>query len=132
MIRWYRRKFGWVPRPVRQVIVSVIGATLLLLAVAGMILPIMPGLIFLPIALAILSLEFAFAARWLKRLKRTATSVHQRVRDTIAQSGGSGTQAAPRDPAPPPPAAPDQTQDQTQDRAQDHDQNSSKQSIDAR
>ena len=59
---WIRLKTGWVPRPVRRAIIVVIGGTLLLLAIAGMVLPILPGVIFLPLALAILAVEFAWAA----------------------------------------------------------------------
>src|SRR5262245_60390479 len=72
---WYLRKFGWIPRPVRQVIVLVIGCTLLLIALLGMVLPIMPGFIFLPLALAILAAEFAWAARWLLTIRRAARNV---------------------------------------------------------
>jgi hypothetical protein len=72
---WYLRTFGWIPRPVRQLIIGVIGGTLLLLAVAGMVLPVMPGVIFLPLALAILAAEFAWATRWLIKIRRTARDV---------------------------------------------------------
>jgi hypothetical protein len=94
---WLRLKMGWIPRPVRRAIVTVIGGTLLLLALAGMVLPIMPGVIFLPFGLAILAIEFAWAARWLKKLRKTANSVHRRVR------GGAGmtTQPAPSPIEPP-------------------------------
>ena len=76
-----RRRTGWIPRPVRRVIVSVIGGTLLLLALIGIILPIMPGVIFLPFGLAILAVEFAWAARWLKKVKRGAKNVRARVKN---------------------------------------------------
>jgi uncharacterized membrane protein YbaN (DUF454 family) len=80
---WYQRRFGWIPRPVRRVIVLVIGGTLMLLALIGMILPIMPGVIFIPFALAIVALEFAWAARWLHKIKHTAGNVHRRIRNGI-------------------------------------------------
>lgn len=76
---WYQRTFGWVPRPVRQVIVLVIGGTLLLLVPLGAILPIVPGWIFLPLALAILAAEFAWAARWLLKIRRAAKDVQERA-----------------------------------------------------
>jgi hypothetical protein len=76
---WIRLKTGWIPRPVRRGIVVVIGGTVLLLAIAGMVLPILPGVIFLPLGLAILAVEFAWAARWLKKFKSTAKNVQQRV-----------------------------------------------------
>ena len=76
---WYLKKFGWIPRPVRQVIILVIGGTLLLLGLLGMVLPIMPGVIFFPLALAILAAEFAWAARWLLHIRRSAKNMQDRV-----------------------------------------------------
>lgn len=64
----------------RRVIVIVIGGTLLLLALVGIILPIMPGFVFIPLALAILAFEFTWAARWLRKMKHTASGVHQRIK----------------------------------------------------
>lgn len=77
---WYLRHFGWVPKPVRQIIIGVIGGTLLLLGFVGMMVPIMPGFIFIPVALAILAVEFAWATRWLVKIKRTARSTHNRMK----------------------------------------------------
>ena len=79
---WYQRKFGWVPRPVRRAIVLVIGGTLLLLALVGMVLPIMPGIIFIPLALAILAAEFTWAARWLVKITKSAKGVQTRHRNS--------------------------------------------------
>lgn len=92
---WLRLRMGWIPRPVRRAIVIVIGGTLLLLAVIGMILPIMPGVIFLPFGLAILAVEFAWAARWLKRLKRTSRNVRDRMKNGWNGKGGAASPAAP-------------------------------------
>jgi len=87
---WYLRKFGWIPRPVRRIIVFVIGGTVLLIALLGIILPILPGWIFLPVALAILALEFAWAGTWLLKIRRTARNMQDRVRDGF--SGGKDGQ----------------------------------------
>jgi hypothetical protein len=103
---------GWIPRPVRRVIVSVLGGSMLLLALIGMILPVMPGVIFIPFALAILAVEFAWAARWLKRIKRAAKNVHQRVRNgwngrpAATNEAGALPRITERDPARPPMASP--------------------------
>ena len=59
---------------VRRVIVSVIGATVLLLGVALLVLP-GPAFIVIPIGLAILATEYAWARRWLKKVRRMASSV---------------------------------------------------------
>ena len=68
-----------IPQPARRILVCVIGGTLLLLALIGMILPIMPGVIFIPLALGVLALEFAWAARWLKKTRQAASNMHERI-----------------------------------------------------
>jgi Putative transmembrane protein (PGPGW) len=56
--------FGWdyVPRPLRKLIVGLIGGTILLIGVALLVLP-GPAFIVIPIGLAILATEFAWAQR---------------------------------------------------------------------
>lgn len=96
MRAWLRTRMVWIPRPVRRIIIGVIGGTVLLYAIAGMILPVLPGVIFLPIGLAILAVEFAWAARWLKKIKRGAKNAHDRWRGNSAGSsaGGGGESSA--------------------------------------
>jgi TerC family integral membrane protein len=55
-------------RTARRVVVAVVGATVLLVGVAMLVLP-GPGLIAIPFGLVILSMEFAWARRWLKRVR---------------------------------------------------------------
>jgi tellurite resistance protein TerC len=52
----------------RKLIVGLAGTTVALIGVAMLVLP-GPGLLVLPLGLAILSAEFAFARRWLRGLK---------------------------------------------------------------
>ena len=59
---------------VRRVIVSVIGATILLLGVALLVLP-GPAFIVIPLGLAILASEYAWARRWLKKVRAMAGNV---------------------------------------------------------
>jgi uncharacterized protein (TIGR02611 family) len=59
---------------VRRVIVSVIGATVLLIGVALLVLP-GPAFIVIPIGLAILATEYAWARYWLKKVRRMASNV---------------------------------------------------------
>ena len=59
---------------VKRVIVSVVGAAVLLIGVALLVLP-GPAFIVIPIGLAILATEYAWARRWLKRIRRMATDV---------------------------------------------------------
>jgi uncharacterized protein (TIGR02611 family) len=59
---------------VRRVIVSVVGATVLLLGIALLVLP-GPAFLVIPVGLAILATEYAWARRWLTKLHRVATEV---------------------------------------------------------
>src|SRR5438034_6789376 len=59
---------------VRRVIVSVVGATVLLIGVALLILP-GPAFIVIPVGLAILATEYAWARRWLRKARRMAGDV---------------------------------------------------------
>jgi uncharacterized protein (TIGR02611 family) len=59
---------------VRRVIVSVIGATVLLIGVALLVLP-GPAFIVIPVGLAILATEYAWARRWLKKVRGIASNV---------------------------------------------------------
>ncbi len=82
---WYQRKFGWVPKPVRQIIISVIGGTMLLLGLF-MVIPFVPGpgFLLIPIGLAILALEFAWATRWLLKIRRAAANMQERMQSEHA------------------------------------------------
>lgn len=59
---------------VRRVIVSVIGATVLLFGIALLVLP-GPAFIVIPLGLAILASEYAWARRWLKKVRGMAGNV---------------------------------------------------------
>ena len=59
---------------VRRIIVTVIGATVLLIGIALLVLP-GPAFIVIPVGLAILATEYAWARRWLKRARQIATGV---------------------------------------------------------
>lgn len=71
----------------RRVIVSVVGATVLLIGVALLVLP-GPAFIVIPIGLAILATEYAWARRWLKKVRGIANNVvSSRSRTTREDSG---------------------------------------------
>jgi uncharacterized protein (TIGR02611 family) len=59
---------------VKRVIVSVVGATVLLIGIALLILP-GPAFIVIPVGLAILATEYAWARRWLRKARRMASNV---------------------------------------------------------
>jgi tellurite resistance protein TerC len=88
---WVKRLSGiWSTENIkiaRRVIVSVVGATVLLIGVALLVLP-GPAFIVIPIGLAILATEYAWARRWLKKVRRMASNVvSSRSRTTREDSG---------------------------------------------
>jgi uncharacterized protein (TIGR02611 family) len=59
---------------VRRVIVSVVGATVALTGIALLVLP-GPAFVLIPVGLAILATEYAWARRWLRKVRRIASDV---------------------------------------------------------
>lgn len=64
-----RELFDHSLRHARRVIVAVVGATVLLMGIALLVLP-GPAFVVIPIGLAILAIEFAWARRLLRRVRR--------------------------------------------------------------
>ena len=59
---------------VRRVIVSVVGVTVLLIGIALLVLP-GPAFVVIPVGLAILATEYAWARRWLRKVRSIASNV---------------------------------------------------------
>src|SRR5207247_8235110 len=59
---------------VKRVIVSLVGATILLIGVALLVLP-GPAFVVIPVGLAILATKYAWARRWLRKARRIASNV---------------------------------------------------------
>jgi uncharacterized protein (TIGR02611 family) len=59
---------------VRRIIVSVVGATVLMIGIALLVLP-GPAFIVIPIGLAILATEYAWARHWLRKVRQVANRV---------------------------------------------------------
>ena len=58
----------------RRIAVSVIGGTVCLIGMMMVVLP-GPALVVIPLGLGILGLEFAWARRWLRRVKEAAVEI---------------------------------------------------------
>ena len=71
-------------RATRRLVVFVIGSTVLLLGVLGIILPGVPAIVLLPAGFAILATEFVWARRLLRRARQEAEAIRQRRRDAAA------------------------------------------------
>ena len=60
-------------RAARRIAIAVVGTTVLILGIVMMVAP-GPALIVIPVGLAILGIEFAWARLWLKHLRRTISN----------------------------------------------------------
>ncbi|MDA0705986.1 MAG: PGPGW domain-containing protein [Proteobacteria bacterium] len=69
----------------RRIAVAVVGSTVLAVGVALIVLP-GPAIIVIPIGLAILSLEFAWARMWLKKLRHSISSQSAEARASRAEN----------------------------------------------
>lgn len=63
----------------RRIAVAVVGSTVLLLGVVMIVTP-GPALVVIPIGLAILSIEFAWARFWLRRVRRSISDMNSNSR----------------------------------------------------
>ena len=57
----------------RRVVIGTVGATVLLIGLVMIVTP-GPAIVIIPIGLAILSIEFAWARLWLRRLRRSISN----------------------------------------------------------
>jgi uncharacterized protein (TIGR02611 family) len=80
----------------RRITIAVIGGTVVL---AGVIMLVTPGpaLVIIPLGLAILALEFAWARHWLNRLKASLTK--EQLSQLVARSRNIGGSSPPAGPA---------------------------------
>lgn len=75
--RWFSRWHLDNLKVVRRVIVSVVGATVVLIGIALLVLP-GPAFVVIPVGLAILATEYAWARRWLRKVRQMASAVVSR------------------------------------------------------
>ena len=91
--RWMKRLFSVLHveniKVVRRVIVSVVGATVLLIGIALLVLP-GPAFIVIPVGLGILATEYAWARRWLKKARQIAIDARQVASDVVSGSKRAG------------------------------------------
>jgi tellurite resistance protein TerC len=69
-------------RQARKAAILILGSSVLLIGVAMIVLP-GPAIVVIPFGLTILAVEFAWAARWLKRIKAEFASAQTRVGDVL-------------------------------------------------
>jgi len=71
-------------RLARRLAIAVVGGTVLLLGVVMIVTP-GPAVVFIPVGLAILGLEFAWARSWLKRMRQTISATNSKNRGERAE-----------------------------------------------
>jgi len=69
----------------RRIVIAVVGSTVLLLGVFMLVTP-GPGLVVIPLGLAILSIEFAWARYWLHKLR-------EKISEHTSRKQGTGAEA---------------------------------------
>ncbi len=72
-------------RTARRIVVAIIGGTVLLVGIAMIALP-GPAVVVVPMGLAILGIEFAFARRWLRTLRERSTALYN---DFVREDGSN-------------------------------------------
>ena len=68
----------------RRIAITIVGATVLLIGVVMIVTP-GPALVLIPVGLAILGLEFAWARLWLRRLREKISANNSKARGERAE-----------------------------------------------
>ncbi|MEO1201964.1 MAG: PGPGW domain-containing protein [Pseudomonadota bacterium] len=79
-----RRALHLTYKAARRIVVAVVGVTVVLLGVVMLVTP-GPGLVVIPLGLAILSIEFAWARSWLRRVREEISRQAQNSRADRAE-----------------------------------------------
>ncbi len=88
----------FIGRSSRRVVVTVIGVSLFLVGLAGVVLPVIPGPLLILAGLAILATEYVWARRALEAARRRVSQARVKVRERRDRRRG-----LPPDPGPEPP-----------------------------
>lgn len=82
-------------RTARKIVIGVVGASVLVVGVAMIVLP-GPAFVVIPLGLAILGVEFAWARHWLRVVKERGEQAWGAVRGGKAAHGTSFRSGSPR------------------------------------
>ena len=66
-----RRALNLTYRTARRIVVTIFGGTVILIGIAMIVLP-GPATVVIPLGIAILGIEFAWARRWLRKIREKA------------------------------------------------------------
>jgi len=79
-----KRAFHLTYKAARRIVIGLVGLTVLLIGVVMIITP-GPALVVIPVGLAILSIEFAWARAWLRRLRESISNRNSNTRNNRAE-----------------------------------------------
>ena len=79
-----KRAFHFTYKAARRIVVGLVGLTVLLIGVVMIVTP-GPALVVIPVGLAILSIEFAWARAWLRHLRESISNRNSSVRNNRAE-----------------------------------------------
>jgi tellurite resistance protein TerC len=68
----------------RRIAITIVGTTVLLLGIVMIVIP-GPAIVFIPVGLAILGLEFAWARTWLRKVRESISTNNARARAENAE-----------------------------------------------
>jgi len=77
----------------RRIAVAIVGFTVLAVGIAMIVLP-GPAFIVIPVGLGILSIEFAWARRWLRKVKERGASLVETLKGARTDTSGGGAPGA--------------------------------------
>jgi len=81
----------------KRIVIAVVGATVLLLGIIMIVTP-GPAFVLIPVGLAILSIEFAWARRWLRKVRETISRKSSEGQAERAEAHRSRVEAGRRQP----------------------------------
>lgn len=92
-----KRALTLTVKAARRIVITVVGFTVVLIGIVLIVTP-GPALVVIPVGLAILSLEFAWARRLLRRVKESSAAAVSKVTGKSDKEGsdrqaGSGTES---------------------------------------
>lgn len=79
-----KRAFHITYKAARRIVVGLVGLTVLLIGVVMIVTP-GPALVVIPVGLAILSIEFAWARAWLRHLRESISNRNSSARNNRAE-----------------------------------------------
>jgi uncharacterized protein len=71
----------------KRILVAAAGWLLLVLGLAGLFLPVLPGILLVLIGLAVLSSEYHWARRWMTKLREAFPQIDSRLQRFLAKNG---------------------------------------------